>query len=41
MQKISLKLIVEAAWEERLSLSPSTTGEVREAVRTILAALDA
>jgi 2,3,4,5-tetrahydropyridine-2-carboxylate N-succinyltransferase len=33
--------IIDAAWEDRASLSPATTGAVREAVDAALAALDA
>ena len=38
--RADLEAAVEAAWEERESLSPATTGPVREAVEATLDALD-
>ena len=35
-----LKTIIDEAWENRQLLSPSSTGEIREAVREILFELD-
>lgn len=35
-----LKSVIDAAWDDRASLSTATTGEVREAVDTALALLD-
>ena len=35
-----LKTIIEAAWEARDTISPTTSGEIREAVDAALAALD-
>jgi 2,3,4,5-tetrahydropyridine-2-carboxylate N-succinyltransferase len=36
----ALETAVEAAWEDRASLSPDTTGEARDAVETAIAGLD-
>jgi 2,3,4,5-tetrahydropyridine-2-carboxylate N-succinyltransferase len=41
MDPIYLKEVIEKAWENRESLSPSHTGEEREAVREVLFELDA
>jgi 2,3,4,5-tetrahydropyridine-2-carboxylate N-succinyltransferase len=35
-----LESVIESAWDDRESLSPSSTGEIREAVREILFELD-
>lgn len=40
MSTDSLKTIIEAAWEDRASLSPNTGGERREAIETALQGLD-
>ncbi len=40
MDSSALQEVIEKAWEERDSLSPQTTGEVREAVKEALNALD-
>ena len=37
----ALQTIIDRAWEERDGIGPSTVGEVRDAVETALAALDA
>ena len=37
----TLQTVIDAAWEERDAVSPSTTGEVRDAVEAALADLDA
>ena len=37
----NLQSTIEAAWDARDSVSPSTTGEVRDAVETVLGLLDA
>lgn len=40
MDTTSLEKIVDAAWEDRASLSPSTKGETRDAVETAIRGLD-
>ena len=40
MSNAALEAAIEAAWEARDSISPSTKGEVRDAVESTLAALD-
>ena len=40
MPNSQLETAIEAAWEERDSISPATTGEVREAIEDTLTALD-
>jgi 2,3,4,5-tetrahydropyridine-2-carboxylate N-succinyltransferase len=37
---MALKSVIEAAWEERDGISTATTGEVRNAVEEVIAALD-
>ncbi len=37
---IELEKTIDAAWEERTSLAPSTTGAVRDAVNAALSQLD-
>lgn len=39
-EKSHLEEIIEVAWEDRASLSPTTTGEIPEAIREILFELD-
>lgn len=41
MEQTALQKIIETAWDARETLSPSITGEVREAVEQVLAGLDA
>jgi len=41
MNTQDLETAIEAAWENRASLSPETTGEARDAVETAISALDA
>jgi len=41
MDEARLKAVIEAAFEDRGSISPATTGEVRDAVEAALAGLDA
>ena len=36
----ALETAIEAAWEDRASLSPDTTGEARDAIETAIAGLD-
>ncbi len=40
MPNSQLETAIEAAWEDRDSISPATTGEVREAIEDTLTALD-
>ena len=40
MSNAALEAAIEAAWEARDSISPSTKGEVRDAVEATLSALD-
>ncbi len=40
MPNTQLETAIEAAWEDRDSISPATTGEVREAIEDTLTALD-
>ena len=40
MSQAALEAAIDAAWEDRASLSPSTKGEVRDAVEATLEALD-
>ncbi len=40
MDRDALRVIIEEAWEARQEVSPSTTGEVRDAVQAALASLD-
>jgi 2,3,4,5-tetrahydropyridine-2-carboxylate N-succinyltransferase len=40
MDRDASKAIIERAWEERQEISPSTGGEVRQAVQEALSALD-
>jgi 2,3,4,5-tetrahydropyridine-2,6-dicarboxylate N-succinyltransferase len=40
MSHAALEAAIDAAWEDRASLTPSTKGEVRDAVETTLEALD-
>ncbi len=40
MQKSQLESAIEAAWEARETITPATTGEVREAIEETLNALD-
>ncbi len=40
MSTANLQATIEAAWEKRETVKPSTTGDVREAVETALALLD-
>ncbi len=40
MSNTQLELAIEAAWETRDSITPATTGEVREAIEDTLKALD-
>ncbi|MFW6062482.1 MAG: 2,3,4,5-tetrahydropyridine-2,6-dicarboxylate N-succinyltransferase, partial [Planctomycetota bacterium] len=40
MDHAQLQSVIDAAWEDRASISPSTTGEVRDAVEAALEALD-
>ncbi|RMF37669.1 MAG: 2,3,4,5-tetrahydropyridine-2,6-dicarboxylate N-succinyltransferase, partial [Alphaproteobacteria bacterium] len=40
MDNAALEHAIEAAWEVRETLSPATTGEMREAVEETLDALD-
>ncbi len=40
MPNSQLEIAIEAAWENRDSISPATTGEVREAIEDTLTALD-
>jgi len=40
MSNAQLEIAIEAAWEARDTISPSTTGEVREAIEDTLNALD-
>ena len=37
---LDLEQIIDSAWEERDSIGPQTTGEVRQAVDSAIAALD-
>ena len=41
MELSQLESVIEQAWEDRKSLSPATSGDVREAVDVALAGLDA
>ena len=41
MSHAALEAAIDAAWEDRASLTPSTRGEVRDAVESTLEALDA
>ena len=36
----ALETAIEAAWDDRASLSPETTGEARDAIETAIAGLD-
>ncbi|MEO1607441.1 MAG: 2,3,4,5-tetrahydropyridine-2,6-dicarboxylate N-succinyltransferase, partial [Pseudomonadota bacterium] len=36
-----LEAAIEAAWDNRASITPATTGETREAIEGTLSALDA
>ena len=36
----ALETAIEAAWDDRASLSPDTTGEARDAIETAIAGLD-
>jgi len=40
MSNAQLETAIEAAWEDRDSITPATTGEVREAIEDTLSALD-
>ena len=40
MDTTALQSAIESAWDDRENLSPTTTGEVREAVQDALNALD-
>ncbi|MBL4751388.1 MAG: 2,3,4,5-tetrahydropyridine-2,6-dicarboxylate N-succinyltransferase, partial [Amylibacter sp.] len=40
MSNAQLETAIEAAWEDRDSITPATTGEVREAIEDTLTALD-
>lgn len=40
MSNVQLETAIEAAWEDRNSITPATTGEVREAIEDTLNALD-
>jgi len=40
MSRAALQAAIDAAWEDRASLTPSTQGEVRDAVEAVLEALD-
>ena len=40
MSNAQLETAIEAAWEARDTISPATTGEVREAIEETLNALD-
>jgi 2,3,4,5-tetrahydropyridine-2-carboxylate N-succinyltransferase len=40
MSHAALEAAIDAAWEDRASLTPSTRGEVRDAVEAVLEALD-
>jgi 2,3,4,5-tetrahydropyridine-2-carboxylate N-succinyltransferase len=40
MSNVQLETAIEAAWEDRDSITPATTGEVREAIEDTLNALD-
>ena len=40
MSNTQLETAIEAAWDARDSISPATTGEVREAIEDTLTALD-
>lgn len=40
MSHASLEATIESAWDQRTSLSPSTGGDVREAVETVLEGID-
>ena len=40
MSNVQLETAIEAAWEDRDSITPATTGETRDAIESTLAALD-
>ncbi|MEO0944213.1 MAG: 2,3,4,5-tetrahydropyridine-2,6-dicarboxylate N-succinyltransferase, partial [Pseudomonadota bacterium] len=40
MSNAQLETAIEAAWEARDGISPSTTGEIRDAIESTLGALD-
>ncbi|PHQ94920.1 MAG: 2,3,4,5-tetrahydropyridine-2,6-dicarboxylate N-succinyltransferase, partial [Marinosulfonomonas sp.] len=40
MSNAQLEIAIEAAWDARDTISPATTGEVREAIEDTLTALD-
>ncbi len=37
---MTLQSIIESAWEARDGISPATRGDVRDAVESVIAALD-
>ena len=40
MSNAHLEIAIEAAWDERDTITPATTGETRDAIETTLNALD-